>query len=113
VIVLVVDDSELTTRAIRRALCSRFQVMIANSVAQALSEIERREPDVVVCDFELGDATATDLLRIITERWPKIRRVLYSASRPELWGLLVDEKLIDVALAKPSTRDQLLAAIGT
>jgi CheY-like chemotaxis protein len=110
--VLIVDDNELNTRALKRALGRSHHVRIATSAAAALAAVRAQCPDVILCDFELGDHTCTELLRVVTREWPRVRRVLYSASRPELWTELVDDKLIDAALAKPVTTDVLMAAIG-
>jgi DNA-binding NarL/FixJ family response regulator len=109
--VLIVDDNELNARALKRALGRRHDVKTALTAEEALGEVERATPDAVVCDFELGRETSAAFLRAITERFPTVRRVLYSASRPEQWGELVADKLIDIALAKPTSLDQLMAAI--
>jgi DNA-binding NtrC family response regulator len=109
--VLIVDDNELNARALKRALNRRHHVRTVHSADQALAEIERDPPEVVVCDFELGTHTATELLRTVTTRFPGIRRVLYSASLPERWSELVAEKLIDIALGKPTSIEQIFAAL--
>jgi CheY-like chemotaxis protein len=110
--VLIVDDNELNVRALQRALGNLHSVRIATSAQAALSAVRQLTPDVIVCDFELGDQTCTELLRIITAQWPRVRRVLYSASQPERWTELVDGKLIDAALAKPASTSVLVAALG-
>ncbi len=110
--VLLVDDNELNVRALSRVLRSRHTVRIALSSSQALAEVEARRPDVIICDFELGDETCTALLRAVSALHPGTRRILYSASRPELWEELVRDKLVDVTLAKPITVDALLASLG-
>jgi DNA-binding NarL/FixJ family response regulator len=109
--VLIVDDNELNARALKRALSRRHEVRTTQTAEEALAMVERDPPDAVVCDFELGQGTSAGFLRLITEQFPSVRRVLYSASRPEQWVQLVAEKLIDIALAKPTSLDQLMAAI--
>jgi CheY-like chemotaxis protein len=110
--VLIVDDNELNTRALARLLGGCHRVRVATSAAQALAALRARRPDVVLCDFALGDETCCELLRVITRELPGVRRVLYSASRPELWRELIAERLIDASLAKPATREVLLAALA-
>jgi CheY-like chemotaxis protein len=110
--VLIVDDNELNTRALARMLGRSHRVRVALSSAEALAQVRARRPDVILCDFELGDETCAELLRVITRELPGVRRVLYSASRPELWTELVADRLIDAALAKPATREVLLAALA-
>jgi CheY-like chemotaxis protein len=109
--VLIVDDNELNTRALQRVLGRSHQVRVATSAEAAMRVLRDWRPDVILCDFELGDHTCTELLRVVTRELPGVRRVLYSASRPELWTELIDDKLIDAALAKPVTTDALLAAL--
>lgn len=109
--VLIVDDNELNGRALRRALLRRHEVRLATTSAGALIEVRSRRPDVILCDFELGEETATGFLRVVSSECPGVRRILYSASRPELWNELVDDKLIDLALSKPASTDSILAAI--
>jgi DNA-binding NarL/FixJ family response regulator len=109
--VLIVDDNELNTRALARMLRPRHRVRVALTAAAALDELRACRPDVILCDFELGDETCAELLRVVTRELPGVRRVLYSASRPELWTELVADQLIDAALAKPASRAMLLAAI--
>lgn len=109
--VLLVDDNELNVRALSRVLKSRHTVRVALTASQALAEVEARTPDVIICDFELGDETCTAFLRTVSALHPHTRRILYSASRPELWEELVRDKLIDATLAKPVTTDALLASL--
>jgi DNA-binding NtrC family response regulator len=109
--VLIVDDNEMNARALQRALKNRHQVRIATTSAAALAEVVSRCPDVIVCDFELADETCAGFLRAVTSDHPGVRRILYSASRPELWSELVDEKLIDGSIAKPATTESIIEAI--
>ncbi len=109
--VLVVDDNELNVRALSRALKAHHTVRVALTPAEALAQIEARPPDVIICDFELGSESCTELLRTITEQHPRTRRILYSASQPELWQELVRDRLVDETLSKPVTTETLLASI--
>jgi DNA-binding NtrC family response regulator len=109
--VLIVDDNELHAHALKRSLSGRHDVRTARSAGEALAALAHDPPDAVVCDVELGEESAAGLFRAITTDHPSVRRVLYSASRPEQWVELVEQKLIDIALAKPSSLDQLMAVL--
>jgi len=110
--ILVVDKHPLVARGIRRLLAEEHDVRLALSVEQALSEIARRSPDVVVCDHDIGCDESVTFLRRLSEEHANIRRVLYSASRPHTWQRLLDGRLVHSAVAKPTTRAKLLAAIA-
>lgn len=52
--ILVVDDSQLVLRNVRRLLCDRYFVTLAESGEQALEYMERRKPDLVLLDYEMS-----------------------------------------------------------
>jgi CheY-like chemotaxis protein len=109
--ILIVDDNALNARALQRVLKVRHHVRVATTPTAALHEVQRHRPDVIICDFELGEETCAGFLRIVSKSQPGIRRVLYSASRPELWQELVDDRLIDAAIAKPASTQQIVDAL--
>jgi DNA-binding NtrC family response regulator len=109
--VLIVDDDELNGRALSRVLKSRHAVRVATSAAKALAAVRAHTPDVVLCDFDLGDHTSAVFLRTVAREHPGCRLVLYSASKPELWQDLLTDHVIDEVLIKPITTDALLASL--
>jgi len=109
--VLIVDDDPLITRALARVLRSQHTVRLAEDLGRALALLEERTPDVVLCDFCMGDLTAAGFLRTVRARWPGIRLVLHSASRAELWHELLDDGTIDRAVVKPASVPDLLASL--
>lgn len=63
--VLHVDDDTLQTELVARQLPScddRLTVETANSVEEAVERLDRESYDVLVTDFDMGPADATDLL---------------------------------------------------
>jgi DNA-binding NtrC family response regulator len=111
-LVLVVDDDELSRQALRRALRAYHSVSTAGSIAEALQQIESAEPDVLLCDYELDGELATELLRAVGETHPRVRRILYSGMMPERLRSFVTDGLAERALGKPAVIDEILAAIG-
>lgn len=108
---LLVDDDPLVSRALERSLRKEFDVRVANTVNEALAAVDTRVPDIIVCDYELGDVTSGALLEIVAARHPKMRRVLYSASQPELWQDLVERELVHATIMKPSSFDELVSTL--
>lgn len=111
--VLIVEDQRCVGRGLQRLLRADCDVRLCASPREALAEIDRQLPDVVLCDYELGTDTSVAMLEELTHQHPGVRRVLYSASRPELWQHLIERRLIHQSLMKPGTREQLLAAVGS
>lgn len=69
--VLHVDDDSLQTELVSRQLpnCDdRLTVDTANSVDEAVERLDSETYDVLVTDFDMGPADATDLLDEINER---------------------------------------------
>jgi DNA-binding NarL/FixJ family response regulator len=111
--ILVLDDDELVARAMQRFLRTAHDVRLAQTPEQALHELTRQEPDVLICDFKLATKTSAEFLRTVCVRYPRVRRVLHSASQAELWFDLVKDKLVDAVVTKPTDPKTLLDAIET
>lgn len=61
--VVLVDDHALVRSGVRGELEEAVTVVAeAGSVGEAISEIVRHKPDVVVCDVHLPDGTAADVI---------------------------------------------------
>jgi CheY-like chemotaxis protein len=72
--VLVVDDSLSVRKVVEKALESRnMQVLSAASAAEALEQIERERPDLVVCDVLLPDKDGYQICQFVRTH-PAIRR---------------------------------------
>lgn len=109
---LIVDDESPVARGLARVLGLQHDVRIALSTQEALHAIRLRVPDALLCDYKLGAQTSVSLLDYVRRRFPHVRRVLYSASRPEVWQPLIDSELIHASVMKPGTPEQLFGALG-
>lgn len=64
--ILVVDDEPAIRRLLRTSLSSQnFRVQEASDGRQALAEIERSHPDLIILDLGLPDISGLDLIRIL------------------------------------------------
>src|SRR5438552_17653542 len=103
--VLIVEDDFTMARAMTRQLRSDHRLTIVATAAEAIDRLGREAFDVVVTDRKLqGDVDGVALLEMIAERFPNIRRVLYSGSAVQ------EETRAHRALVKPASREELLAA---
>jgi hypothetical protein len=109
--VLVVDDEPKTARGLQRSLSGVHNVRIAISKQEAIDQITQKVPDVLLCDYRIEWESAEDLLQMVRDRYPTVRRVLYSFSRIEVWCDLVNRRLVDTAIPKSAPKAQILAAL--
>src|SRR5438105_11953077 len=62
--ILLVEDHEDTRRATARLLALQgFEVAVAGTVAEARDRLNERHFDLLVCDLELPDGSACELMR--------------------------------------------------
>jgi DNA-binding NarL/FixJ family response regulator len=70
-----------------------------------------RPPDVVVCDWDLGEELSDSFLHGLAATRPTIGRVLLSGSLGQPWQALVDAGVVHAALTKPFEPSDLVAAM--
>ena len=110
--VLVVDDSPTVARSVDRQLRGSCEVRLAGCVSDALALMDDHAPDVVLCDYQLGDDSGVELLEKVAQRHPDVRRVLYSGYELDQWRPLVDDGTVHAVLSKPWNLGDLFVALG-
>jgi DNA-binding NarL/FixJ family response regulator len=98
-------------RGVQRSLSASHDVRIAGSKAEAMEEIRRCPPDILLCDHRLEWQKTDDLFEYVRDHHPKVRRILYSFSHVEIWTDLVQRKLVDAVIPKSAPRAALLSAL--
>src|SRR5262245_44560479 len=109
--VLVLDDDEDVRLGIKAALRRACTVRCAARVEEAWNEIQRRQPDVLLCDYWLGDGTSGPFLASVAATCSRSARILVSGSSRYLWEHLVAAGLVDDVIHKPFAPHELLATI--
>src|SRR3954469_22849244 len=70
--ILVIDDDVDMCLLLKRFLTKNgYEVTLAHNGKKALEELERSEPNLVLCDFRLEDIDGKELLIKIKERYPR------------------------------------------
>ena len=72
--VMLVDDHAIVRRGLKAVLQERREIVVvgeAGSVAEAISEADRLEPDVIVMDLRLPDGSGVEACREIRSRHPE------------------------------------------
>ena len=79
--VLFVDDEEIATKYFKRAFAKDFEILTANSVAEALVilEGEHDQIGVVITDQRMPEEMGVELLKKVRENYPGIVRILTTA----------------------------------
>jgi DNA-binding NtrC family response regulator len=78
--ILVVDDEALLARSLARALGrSGHEVEVSTTAEEAMAEVERVRPDMVLLDLKLGTAEGLDVLERIGKLDPSILVLIMTA----------------------------------
>ena len=74
--VLFVDDEPRITSALRAIFRREYNVLIANSGADALVILEKHNVDVLVSDQRMPEMLGNELLAIVSQKHPQTMRIL-------------------------------------
>jgi len=111
--ILFVDDEApvldgLRTRLYRQS--SRWQMVFVENAARAIAELESAPFDVIVTDMRMPGTDGAELLRVVSERWPEVVRIVLSGYAERDQTL----RLVPVAhqyLSKPCDAQRLVAVV--
>jgi DNA-binding NtrC family response regulator len=114
--VLIVDDEVNVRRLYSEELRNEgYDTVSAGTVAEALSAVERENPDVIVLDIKLGEESGIEcLMKIAKQRkhLPVILNSAYSVYRDNFQTWAADAyivKSVDLAPLKEKIKDLLMA----
>jgi DNA-binding response OmpR family regulator len=111
--VLVVDDQRITRRLAQRILSEAgYRVFEAEDGVEALEVVDLTgRVDLLLVDVVMPRLNGAALVRELLERWPE-QRVLYMSAYPaEVLARYHAGDLGTPFLAKPFTREELLAKV--
>jgi sigma-B regulation protein RsbU (phosphoserine phosphatase) len=112
--ILVVDDEPGMLRAVRRVLEETYDVVTAESAAEALRAAAESEPDLALVDIRMPGMDGFELSRELQRRWPGLDLILMTGSVTD-----VDRKLVAAIrqkvfyfIRKPFDREVLQSLVG-
>ena len=109
--VLVVDDeSQIRDLLARWISADGHQVRQAATAAAALEEMQIAPADIVLCDVRMPGESGLWLTGQLRERFPETAIVLATSDRSISSQVSMQPGVVEY-LAKPFTRDQVLAAV--
>lgn len=110
--ILVVDDEVRMLQALRRALNSEFEVLMANDAAEAEAHLERENVTVILCDQRMPGVTGVEFLKMVRDRWPDpVRMILSGYTDAEDIIAGVNDAGIYQYITKPWEPDALLKTL--
>ena len=109
--VLILDDEPRVSEMLALLLGRTYRVRVADTTRAAFAMISERLPDVLLCDFQLGEGTANSFLRVVRCRWPSIWCVLHTGSEIEHWQGLIWDSVVDEILIKPAPYERIFDAL--
>lgn len=113
--ILLVEDDESLLRLLAAILEQEgYQVVLANNGERALNKLRSWRPDLIICDIQMPVMDGFALLKKVrgTPEWAELPFIFLSALDSSEKRQLGSELGADDYLAKPASRDQLLAAIN-
>ena len=111
--ILVVDDEPRSLESIERILGDRFDVHLAENIADAETILQREWIQVLLCDQRMPDMTGVEFCEKVRSEYPTIIRMIIS-------GYTDSEDIIDAInkggiyqyITKPWHPDELLTKLG-
>ena len=71
--ILIVDDEEFIHRSIQNVLRKKkYNIESVYSGPKALEVIEKKQPDLILLDINIGDMNGIEVLKIVKQKYPQI-----------------------------------------
>src|SRR5216110_3315514 len=111
--ILIVDDEAMIRKAIHLALEKEgYDVVEAETGAEALRRIELNKPDLILLDIMLPDVSGFDVCRDIRKAGLRVPIIILSAKTEEIDVVVGLEIGADDYITKPFRTRELLARIA-
>jgi DNA-binding response OmpR family regulator len=110
--VLAIDDNEAVLGWLRRVLSDEgYRVLVGTTVKDALSEVEKEVPDLLVLDHILPDGDGVELAVSLLKKYPDLRAVVMSGTALDEEEALLCQRYDIPFLRKPFVAEELLSAL--
>lgn len=111
-VVLFVDDDAGNRQAFQAAFRHHMQVLLAADLREAWIQLQAHPVHVVIADQRMPSTTGSELLTMVKERYPHVRRMLVTAYS-DLEAIIdaVNNGGVTKYFAKPWVNEQLVKAV--
>jgi DNA-binding NtrC family response regulator len=111
-VVLLVDDETRILSALRRTLRREgYEILTAESVAEALRILGSREVDLVLTDQKMPGMSGLEFLERVAQRHPAVARLLITGWPEEIPAVQIERLGIRALIPKPWDDDQLRSVL--
>ena len=110
---LIVEDDRLLAMALEDALRDggAEEVVVCDSVAAAMAELERMRPDILVLDVKLADRDdGWTMAELVTELSPRPPAIIFSTGAPERIPKQIAE--LGAVMPKPYDPQRLIEVLA-
>ena len=112
--VLYVDDSNVNLILFKETFKKDFDIILTEYPEEALRILEEKEIQVIVSDQRMPEMSGTELLEIVSEKYPNIRRYLLTAfTDAETVIEAVNVGRVHGYIKKPLKADEVRASISS
>ena len=109
---LAVDDNEAVLGWLSRVLSDEgHRVLVGATVDDALRQVEKEVPDILVLDHILPDGDGVDLAVSLLKQYPDARAVVMSGTALDEEEVLLCQRYDIPFLQKPFVAEELLSAL--
>jgi two-component system, OmpR family, phosphate regulon response regulator PhoB len=109
--VLVVDDDDAVRSLLRHTLEGTYEVSEAEDGQQALAQLGRELPDLVLLDWRMPGIGGASVLDVIKSAYPNLPVVVLTSESQDHHRALAESLGVDVFLTKPFSPIELLATL--
>jgi len=110
--VLLVDDEAHILSSLRRSLRREgFEIVTAESAAEALRVLASRHVDAIVSDQKMPGGSGLQLLAEAAQRWPDAARMLITGVAEEIPREALDRSGVCALITKPWDDARLKATL--
>ncbi len=113
-VVLYVDDSNVNLILFRETFKNDYDLILTEFPEEALKILEEKEVQVIVSDQRMPNMSGTELLEIVADKYPDIRRYLLTAfTDAETVIEAVNVGRVHGYIKKPLKSDEVRASISS